>query len=83
MKIEANINSDLTKEEMRIQQEIRNRTSEETISANWVEIEYQKITIEEHIWKSNEDKHIMEEIPKSYQNTVPQTDKRNKERQRR
>lgn len=59
------INNDLTREEMRIQLEIRKRAREERAKGNQTKVGYQRITIQGQLWKWNKDRNILEEVPKN------------------
>lgn len=59
------INNDLTKEEMRIQKEIRRRAKEESNMGHKTNIGFQKIEIEGRKWKWNKDTNKLEELSKN------------------
>lgn len=61
-KREIYINNDMTKEERKIQQEIRKIAKIEKSKGKTVRVGYQKVTMDGVVWKWNKEKEILEEV---------------------
>lgn len=56
------INDDLTKEEMRIQREVRRKANEEKNKGKKTKVGYQKVTIDGKLWSWNKEKDMLEAV---------------------